>query len=89
MIDTFIRSLFLLSPIRKKMFVNLLHLMKKIEKNSDKNQMTKENLSTVVGVNILRSKDPDIKTMMEDANKSSLIFSNLIEYLDEYCLSIF
>eukprot|EP01080_Neovahlkampfia_damariscottae_P011083 gene11083-3789_t len=88
MIDKFIEIFKLLSQTRKQMFVNLMRLMVNIEKNSKKNLMTKESLSTVVGINVLRSENPDMKTMVEDATKSSQIFSNLIEFYDEYCPSI-
>jgi hypothetical protein len=79
MIDAFVDLLKKLSPIRKNMLIDLIDLMDKIQLNSSENKMTKENLSIVIGVNILRSKDPNPLIMLRDTSKVSNVFYSLIE----------
>eukprot|EP01080_Neovahlkampfia_damariscottae_P006953 gene6953-11115_t len=79
LIENFIILLKSISLTRKKMIIKLIMLMDKIQQNSTQNKMTKENLSIVVGVNVLRSSDPNPLILLQNTGKITFIFSSLIE----------
>ena len=83
-IEEIIKMLKTLSPVRKAMFIKMIELMDKIQQNSSENKMTKENLSIVVGVNVLRSNDPNPMILLQDTGKISFVFYTLIENFSEW-----
>jgi hypothetical protein len=84
MIEAFVELLKKLSPTRKNMLIDLIDLMDKIQLNSSENKMTKENLSIVIGVNVLRSKDPNPLVILRDTSRISNVFYSLIENHSEW-----
>ena len=75
-----------LSIERKLMLIEIIKLMKIIVKNKDVNKMTNDNLATVIGVNIIRSKETKSNPMilMQDQKRIQALFGILIDYFSNY-----
>eukprot|EP01080_Neovahlkampfia_damariscottae_P004008 gene4008-7264_t len=68
----------------QNLLFEVMDLAKCIEKKSKKNKMNAENLATVLGVNLLRSKSDDPFKQINDISKVQKVFAKMIQLYPTY-----